>query len=190
MTRRTPRSPPRGSARARRHARELSATQPQLPRFRGRGNRFHGWWRGGRVCRGRACGRMTPALSPALATLDATSGFRPRSTGPAVPPMNAGYTSVRITRVSGRTPSNFIASAPASDCMSSCQAAMSGISAISPTRFEPSGHGTCESLFPAAPRPPLASVNSVNRRRRPPREMQSTWACALPSHRERCAQLY
>ena len=46
------------------------------------------------------------------------------------------YASTRPKIVSGRTPSNFIASAAASVCSASSQAAMSGTSTISPTRFE------------------------------------------------------
>ena len=42
-------------------------------------------------------------------------------------------------RLGAGPPSDFIASAAASDCMNSSKAAMSGTSSINPTRFEPSG---------------------------------------------------
>lgn len=109
MTRRTPRSPPRGSARARRDARELSAAQPQLPRFRGRGDRFHGWWLGrtgvpgprlrphdsgvepgfgDAGCRAASPAGIRPAGSPSAAGMraTATTNDQGHSVGPRVRP--------------------------------------------------------------------------------------------------------
>ena len=62
------------------------------------------------------------------------------------------YPSLRISIVSGRTPSYFMASAAASVCMNSWKAAKSGISTISPTLFEPSGSWNVRAVMPIGPK--------------------------------------
>src|SRR5512143_737248 len=73
---------------------------------------------------------------------------------PRAPPLRERryYASTSPKIVSGRTPSNFIASAAASLCRASSQSEMSGTSTSSPTRFEPSGSRKVRTVMPRGPK--------------------------------------
>jgi hypothetical protein len=62
------------------------------------------------------------------------------------------YASTGPMIVSGRTPSNFIASAASSVCMAACETEMSETSTMSPTLFDPSGSRNVRAVSPIGPK--------------------------------------
>jgi hypothetical protein len=78
-----------------------------------------------------------PGYECGVTDKDAEFGRRERAAAFHEVAKVSGYASMRPRIASGRTPSNFIASAAASVCRAASQAATSGTSTISATRFEP-----------------------------------------------------
>jgi len=62
------------------------------------------------------------------------------------------YASTNGAMVSGRTPSVFIAAAAASPCRAASHVAMSGVSTIRATRFEPEGSRNVRVVMPSGPK--------------------------------------